>query len=71
MKNYVSLLMILMLAVFSCNEKRDVSLQKCWSLAERGNDYQIFYNCDDDRLTLSWFGIRTVFIQITNVNIWC
>jgi hypothetical protein len=46
---------LFLLSIFACHNEDNISLQKCWSLAERGETFQVFYNCDDDRLTPSWF----------------
>lgn len=53
MKNFIPLLFLLIL--FSCSEEHNVSIQKCWALAERGDDFQVYYLCDDERLGFSWF----------------
>ncbi|WP_296620055.1 hypothetical protein [Marivirga sp.] len=53
MKNLIFLLLPLIL--LSCSEDGNVTLQKCWTLAERGEDVQLYYLCDDERLGISWF----------------
>ncbi|WKV13771.1 hypothetical protein [Marivirga harenae] len=55
MKNVPIIFLILVLTLSACGDKENISLQKCWSLAERGETIQVFYPCGDDRLTPSWF----------------
>ena len=42
-------LILFTLIFFACG-KQDVLLQKCWTLAEPGENFQIFYPCGDERL---------------------
>lgn len=53
MKYLISFLFIIIL--FSCRDKENVSLQKCWSFAEGGEEFDVYYPCDDNRLGPSWF----------------
>jgi hypothetical protein len=45
MKNVI----LFFLIFFACG-KQDVLLQRCWTLSERGEDFQTYYPCGDERL---------------------
>ncbi|WKK77375.2 hypothetical protein QYS49_09465 [Marivirga salinae] len=46
---------LLILILFSCIEDDSISYRNCWSLAESGEEIQVYYPCGDDRLGPSWF----------------
>jgi len=61
MKNIIPLLLILFL--FACSKEEKAALKKCWSLAERGEDFQLFYPCGDERIAPSRFNPTYKFLD--------
>lgn len=53
MKTLISLFFLLLLV--SCNKEQNLTLQKCWTLAEDRDTTQVFYRCGDERLGFSRF----------------
>lgn len=61
MKNLIPFLLILF--VFACSKDKNAALKKCWSLAERGEDFQLYYPCGDERIKPSRFNPTYKFLD--------
>ncbi len=55
MRNFIPVLYLFILSLFACSEVENASIQKCWVLSERGNGFQLYYPCGDERIQTSRF----------------
>lgn len=46
---------LFVLLLSTCGNGENVTFKKCWSLAERGDGFQLYYPCGDARLVPSRF----------------
>ncbi len=60
-KNLIPFLFILFL--LACSKDENDALKKCWSLAERGEDFQLYYHCGDERIKPSRFNPTYKFLD--------
>lgn len=51
----ILILTLFVLFLSACGKEENISLKKCWTLAERGEDFQLYYPCGDARLSSSRF----------------
>ncbi len=55
MRNFIPVLYLFILSLFACSEVENASIQKCWVLSERGDGFQLYYPCGDERIQASRF----------------